>query len=72
MATKCSLLLPLPPLPLLPLPLPLVLLLGLATTVGRGELNAPTPELLPLLVKSRRYSMHLHAQQTTSSIAQQP
>jgi hypothetical protein len=54
MATKCSLLL-----------LLLLLLLGLATTLGRGELNAPTAVLLPLLVNSRMYSMHL---QTHSSI----
>jgi hypothetical protein len=51
MATKCSLL------------LLLLLLLGLATTVGRGELNAPTAVLLPLLVNSRMYSMHLQTQQ---------
>jgi hypothetical protein len=52
MATRCS-----------PLLLLLLLLLLLATTVGRGELNAPTAVLLPLLVNSRMYSMHLQTQQ---------
>jgi hypothetical protein len=62
-ATKCSLRALLLPLLLL------LLLLGLATTVGLFAAAAPTATLLPLLVNSRMYSMHLrqgqkHAQQT--------